>query len=481
MGVVAFSVAQQEAIQDELARRLRIEPALEGYLGEGRLNGFFIKNLETVQGDERDVSFFSIGYGRDEDGRLYHNFGPLNRPGGARRLNVAITRARRKVIVVSSIRADELKLSPQRSDGLPNGAWLLRAYLEYAERGSIIESTSAYRPDGESSTLERDVAAFVQGAGYEVVMRVGTSRYRVDIGVVSKVEPGRICLGIECDGDMYRSALTARDRDRLRASVLTKLGWRIHRIWAQDWLSRRTSATETLRAAIIEAEAAVKRGGGAPSQETSDKSPATPSPPTAARHRSEDAEAAAVGANADSPDGAALRGLPSTTPYRCAEVASYDEAQRVRLEFHDSSIRGAHEARITSLIRAEGPMHERYVAMRLSRAFGSARTGNRMSEAIDSALENLQRARQISRRGPFLWPPDFQLTHVRVPVDSDADSIRPIVTSHPRSWISRSLGLLTQLPRLTSHLSGSMSQDSSGSTAPVSGSARSSTSALLAS
>ena len=217
IGVVAFSVSQQEAVQDELARRIRLDPGLERHQGVGRLDAFFVKNLETVQGDERDVIVFTIGYGRDDQGRVFNNFGALNRPGGARRLNVAVTRARLRVVVVSSIRAADLRLpdATAHAGSLPPGASLLRAYLDYAERGVLPEAVGASRGDG-ITPLEQDVARVIQDLGYEVIERVGTSRYRVDLGVVSKVSPGRFALGVESDGAMYWDAQTARDRDRLR-------------------------------------------------------------------------------------------------------------------------------------------------------------------------------------------------------------------------------------------------------------------------
>ncbi len=168
------------------------------------------------------------------------NFGPLNRQGGKRRLNVATNRAREQVIVVSSVRAADFG-NPE-SDGGPKseGPRLLQAYLDYAERGTewLTDQLEASQGDFESP-FEREVAGLIRSFGFDAVPQVGASRYRIDIGVRSAVRPGRFSLGVECDGAMYHSAKTARDRDRLRQRVLENLGWRIHRIWSQDWFRNR--------------------------------------------------------------------------------------------------------------------------------------------------------------------------------------------------------------------------------------------------
>jgi very-short-patch-repair endonuclease len=202
----------------------------------------FVKNLETVQGDERDVIVLSVGYARDDDGKLTLNFGPLNRQGGERRLNVAITRARQKLIVVSSIRAGDI--APAAAPGLR----FLHDYLEYAERG-----LAALRPESAPGaqapprhSLEADVRQELTQRGFTVAAQVGCASYRIDLAVLDPRQPGRYALGIEFDGPSYQQAGTARDRDRLRHEVLQKLGWKLHRIWALDWTLRRGEEIERL-------------------------------------------------------------------------------------------------------------------------------------------------------------------------------------------------------------------------------------------
>jgi hypothetical protein len=420
IGVVAFSVAQQEAIQDELARMLRIDPGLERFLGAGRLNGFFVKNLETVQGDERDVIIFSIGYGRDESGKLYNNFGPINRKGGARRLNVAVTRARRKVIVVSSITAKDIRLADvAASQGeLPDGARLLRAYLEYAETG-VLQGDGAHVDRDVLGTLERDVASVVRGLGYEIVERVGTSEYRVDIGVMSRSQPGRIALGIECDGEMYRSAQTARDRDRLRASVLRGLGWRLIRVWAQEWHERRQVVVDRLVAEIAAAERdlgtePISEQSGTPGQHQDGTAPSS----AVAKPRQFE-----VRPVEDVPD-LGGRQFEWTRPFPQSKIQPYP---RTLYEFHEYPLGEAHAERIAKLVSDEGPLHDRYIATRLSRAFGLKRTGARIVDAVETATRQAVVMKQVRRQGPFVWPNRFdELTSVRVPVAGKPETVRPI-------------------------------------------------------
>lgn len=242
LGVVALSEAQQEAIQRELETQRLNRPDLGQFFDENRPDSFFVKNLESVQGDERDVIILSVGYGKDTaTGRIHHQFGPINRAGGERRLNVAITRAKYQVVLVSSIQAEELDLSGSRS----SGARLLRAYLEYAERGpgtlGIQDTTLATEATAPhfDSPFEEDVYNALAQRGMKLVTQVGCSGYRIDMAVRDPRWHERFILGIECDGATYHSSRTARDRDRLRQQRLEHMGWRIHRIWSRDWVRDR--------------------------------------------------------------------------------------------------------------------------------------------------------------------------------------------------------------------------------------------------
>jgi hypothetical protein len=263
LGVIAFSYAQMDAIEDEIERQLREQPDLERFLGgrgsgravqsgmagatqTDRLEGFFVKNLETVQGDERDVILLSVGYGRDAQGKIELHFGPLNREGGQRRLNVAVTRARQRLIVVSSIRARDIHLGNSQAKGLAH----LQRYLDFAEHGM-----NALEPDAEATRLpvtglHEDVMGELKKLGFDSEAFVGCGPCRLDIGVRDPKHAGQFMLGIEFDGPMYAQASTARDRDRLRPEVLERLGWKLHRIGSPDWTFRKQEEIMRLRQAL---------------------------------------------------------------------------------------------------------------------------------------------------------------------------------------------------------------------------------------
>ncbi|UFS57633.1 DUF3320 domain-containing protein [Subtercola endophyticus] len=247
LGVVAFSAAQRDAIDNALLLARADRPDLERYFDEDRLDGYFTKSLEYVQGDERDVMIFSIGYGPDELGKIYKNFGALNRAGGERRLNVAITRARELIEVVTSMSAGEL------GEVGNEGARHLRRYLDFAERGPdalALELGDAGL--GTDSPFEDSVVAAIRSWGYEVQPQVGVAGYRIDIGVKHPNFPGAFMLGVECDGAMYHSSRSARDRDRLRHELLEGLGWRIHHIWGTGWYRHRDREIARLKAVLDE-------------------------------------------------------------------------------------------------------------------------------------------------------------------------------------------------------------------------------------
>jgi very-short-patch-repair endonuclease len=235
-GVVTFSMAQQELVEDLLDQKRREHPEIEIHFGDAppvESEPVFVKNLENVQGDERDVILFSVCYGQDESGKVSMNFGPLNREGGERRLNVAITRAKHEVLVFSGLRGDQIDLTRTRSRGVRD----LKHFLEYAERGpkALAAASSASTDAVADSEFERLVADRIRAAGFEVHHQVGCSGYRIDLGIVDPKAQGRYILGVECDGATYHRAATARDRDKLRQLVLEGLGWRLHRIWSTDW------------------------------------------------------------------------------------------------------------------------------------------------------------------------------------------------------------------------------------------------------
>ncbi len=234
LGVITFGERQQQAI-DTALRKLRQEnTSYESFFDENKNEPFFIKSLENVQGDERDTIILSIGYGKDANGVMRMNFGPLGANGGERRLNVAITRAKCNFKLVGSILPTDIDLSRVTNEG-PK---LLRSYIEFAINGpsslanEIIENDNIWF----DSPFEESVYQFLDKKGYKLATQVGCSGYRIDIAVKHPTLSGRYVLGIECDGATYHSARTARERDRLRQDVLESIGWKIYRIWSTDWI-----------------------------------------------------------------------------------------------------------------------------------------------------------------------------------------------------------------------------------------------------
>lgn len=234
IGVVTFSEAQQQTVEDAI-RRLRLQnQQYELFFNEDNEEPFFVKNLENVQGDERDTIIFSIGYAKDSRGIMHMNFGPLGKSGGYRRLNVAITRAKFNVKLVGSIQPTDILLENCNSEGVK----MLRSYIEYAKDGqrSLDRELKINSGAEFESPFEEAVYSFLIDQGYQIETQIGCSGYRIDLGVKHPSLNGRFTLGIECDGASYHSARTARERDRLRQTQLEDIGWKIYRIWSTDWV-----------------------------------------------------------------------------------------------------------------------------------------------------------------------------------------------------------------------------------------------------
>lgn len=253
LGVVAFSVSQQNLIEQLLSKRREADTSYEWFFKSDNIEPFFIKNLETVQGDERDTIIFSVAYAKDSQGRFIQNFGPLNRAGGERRLNVAVTRAKDNVQLVASIHYTDINLSNTESEGVR----LLRAYLDYAQNGeeALERTITVSTEDKFDSYFEQEVCDFLRDNGFTVDTQVGCSGYRIDLGL-RQPDSSNYLMAIECDGATYHRSRNARDRDSLRQRVLENMGWRFYRIWSTDWYRNKTVEKERLLQAARDAVAA---------------------------------------------------------------------------------------------------------------------------------------------------------------------------------------------------------------------------------
>jgi very-short-patch-repair endonuclease len=262
LGVIAMGIKHANRISEAIRQARATDEHLDAFL-DGTASAhagkepFFVKNLERVQGDERDAIILTIGYGKKPDGRMLYRFGPVNNDGGERRLNVAVTRARARMTVVSSFSAADMDPARLRSQG----AQLLSRYLAYAESGGS-DLGNAAKTKPELNPFERDVAAQLQAAGIPLIAQYGCSGYWIDFAAQHPARPGQMVLAIECDGATYHSSATARDRDRLRQEHLERLGWTFHRIWSQEWFYHRETEIDRAVAAYHAAVSAAGQGHG---------------------------------------------------------------------------------------------------------------------------------------------------------------------------------------------------------------------------
>ena len=259
LGVIAFGTRHANNIDEALRIKLRelADPLTEKFFSEDAEERFFVKSIERVQGDERDAIILSVGYHKAANGTLPYRFGPLNQNGGERRLNVAVTRARSRVHLVSSFSHHDME--PGRSQA--HGVELLRQYLEFAATGGA--EFGAVVSDVPLNPFELDVLHRLQDNGVNVVPQYGVAGYRIDFACAHPHQPGRMVLAVEADGASYHAAHTARERDRLRQQILEDKGWRFHRIWSTDWFRNREAETNRAVEAWRQAVADVDNGNGA--------------------------------------------------------------------------------------------------------------------------------------------------------------------------------------------------------------------------
>jgi very-short-patch-repair endonuclease len=383
LGVGAFSIAQMTAILDQLELLRRQDPSCEEFFSHPPHEPFFVKNLENLQGDERDVIFISVGYGRTAEGFLSASFGPLNRAGGERRLNVLISRARKRCEVFTNLRADDIDLSKTSSAG----AAALKTFLKYAETGQLDVPAQTDRPP--DSEFEEHVLRRLTALGHDVHAQVGSAGFFLDLAVVDPANPGRYLLGIECDGASYHSARSARDRDRLRQAVLEGLGWRIHRIWSTDWFRN----PEQELAKVVQAIQSARNADPKTQIQAPPSRPAETEPPALTLHEQP--------ANP-------LHKLSSLPRYECANVSL--RLGNVEMHLVDRSQLADF---IAGVVSVESPVHRVEAARRVLNGAGVQRFGTRIQQAFEEAvLVGLER-KLFMLRGEFLWRPAMQESPLR--------------------------------------------------------------------
>jgi very-short-patch-repair endonuclease len=371
LGVAAFSLQQKVAIQDELELLRRQQPEAESFFVAHPNEPFFIKNLENVQGDERDVIFISVAYARNAQGYLPMRFGPVSADGGERRLNVLISRAKQRCEVFSSITADDIDL--ERGKG--KGVAALKVFLNYAATGNLAVAGVSGR-DLESP-LEEDVYEALTAKGLKVETQIGIAGFFIDLAVVDPEQPGRYLLGIECDGASYHSSRSARDRDRLRQSVLRDHGWHLHRIWGCDWFRQPRAETEKVLAAVRLAQ-----------QESLEELPQAqiPSSPAATEiiERIEPADTQATLTKSTNPNAYTETQLKAPT----GELHSLPVSRLAQI--------------MRQVVEQEGPIHSDELTTRMRTLWGLQRAGSRVRDALDAARQSLLADGTIVQEADFL-------------------------------------------------------------------------------
>ncbi len=388
LGIIAFGEVQQMAI-DTAIREMRFRnQGFEHFFKEDSDEPFFIKNLENVQGDERDTIIFSIGYAKDSAGVFHMNFGPLNKSGGERRLNVAITRAKYNVKLVGSILPTDIDVEKVTSDG-PK---LLKSYIDFAINGVEVLSreTTEFAAPEHDSPFEEAVYKFLDRKGYKVATQVGCSGYRIDMAVKHPSLNGIYVLGIECDGAAYHSARTARERDRLRQEVLENMGWNIYRIWSTDWIKDQRTAGEALIATIDDA---IAKYGDTLKFE---------SPVNMSDDELEGDDFVSV-------DKKEVSITEQLNPY------SFAEAKTTSLNLLPRNSKGCLEIAdcIMEYVNNEYPIHYELLCQRLAPLYGNEKATVKVRREVDYGINCLRN--KIIQKGDFLYPTGWQKIIVRVP------------------------------------------------------------------
>ena len=402
LGVVALSRSQADLIEQLIEERRILERSLEGRFTEKCDEPFFVKNLENVQGDERDHIIICVGYGPSvESGKVYNRFGPLNISGGERRLNVVVTRARQRIDLVHSLKASDIHSQQE-------GGRLLRRYLEYAANPYQAFETSATVDQAAEpeSPFEIAVAQALITKGYRIRHQVGTAGYRIDLAILSE-DSSKCELGIECDGRTYHSAPAARDRDRLRQEVLERLGWKIHRIWSTAWVRNPEFELSRIEEALAKARACA----------------------TFSEHLD------TISSGSEEADGGhtelEVPGIEITpvevpeihlTEYEKASIQSFKLGKELRDETNDTLINI-----ISQVAETEGPVHKDVVIERVRQYYSMGHIRGSTRAKIEKVITNACKiSRAICSSGDFIWLRDDQLRRPpRMPVDGNIEHIPP--------------------------------------------------------
>ena len=360
IGVVAFSKVQGDLIEDDLTEELDKHPELKDIAYNAK-EPIFIKNLENVQGDERDVILFSIGYGADKEGKVSMNFGPLNNSGGERRLNVAVSRSRYEMIVFSSLKSSQIDLKRSSAKGVEG----LKYFLEYAETGRLPITPDTAAQNKANNVMVNQICEALNNEGYLTDPFVGRSNFKVDIAVSTKDDPDKYILGILCDGKTYYETKTTRDREIGQPSVLKMLNWNVMRVYSIDWYDNRERVIKQILQELKSIEAGDK-------------------PKEPEKESEQYVFNAETIKNADVVED--LVKNKSIMPYRECEIEEtpVDKEAFNPLDKNNALI-------IRRILINEQPATENYLCKRLAKALGFGHAGANIQKAVTHALSGLYR------------------------------------------------------------------------------------------
>ena len=452
-GVITFNIQQQELILDLLDAERRKNPALEWFFEDSREEPVIVKNLENIQGDERDVMLFSITFGKDVAGKMTMSFGALNGDGGEKRLNVAVTRARSELHVFASITSGMIDLGRTKAMGVRH----LKNFLDYAERGpEALPAADEGSLGPAESPFEDSVAEALRGRGWEVRTQIGVSGFRIDLGIVHPDRAGAWLAGVECDGATYHRSASARDRDRTREAVLRGLGWEIVRIWSTDWFNNSAGALDRIDAALCdlleksrakaEEEAAdegtsgVELAGGEVERTERDTSPPSASessnlaPDTTPATAPADSEAPLPEAGTPAMASTAHMGRSPRQP--SPETHANEKEPLDPDRFFDSDYTPTLTALVEEIVRTKGPIREDILARTIARRHGWRRTGRRIRERVLRCAGTVDIRKEGGNH--FLWAPDTHAASIpwrgrrgRAPREIARAEIHGLIDAHP--------------------------------------------------
>ena len=395
VGVVTFNISQQNLIDDLLTEACSLDQELEQW-AYGSEEPVFIKNLENVQGDERDVILFSVGYGADQNGKVSMNFGPLNRAGGWRRLNVAVSRARHEMKVFSSLAPEQINLSRSSAEGVA----ALQAFLEYAQSGRLdMDEKTLHRVHGTKTGIAKSICAALEDKGYKTQCAVGRSQYKVDIGVVDPQKPDQYLLGILLDGESYSTAKTVRDREIAQIDVLRSLGWNILRIWTMDWWDNRQKELERIVDRLEDLKKQPVKPAYLPEKSTS---PQISGEQEAVRRNwtAAEEEQKVAGAIKQEASMSVKTPDPEIPLYEPAVLA--EETLSAEDFVRPISTKRILE-KICAVVEKEAPVCEPLLTRRVVQSFGIARAGSRIQNRMTQILNNAELNRTQSDGQLVFW------------------------------------------------------------------------------